>query len=166
MTIEQGRDISELFRRVNNLLRVGKVVAVDYATAKAQVKIGNITTDYLPWLTPSTSTWIPLKNGEQVVVLSPCGDLRFGMILPALYQTTKPAPSSSDSVVSFVGDITQTGNKTITGDTTQTGSLTVSADITATGEVQGKGINLSTHLHAFDYNAGPTPASAITKIPS
>ena len=85
MSIEHGKDISELFRRINNLVRVGKVVSVDYGKAKAKVKIGDNITDYLPWLTPSTCAWIPLKNGEQVVVLSPNGDLRFGIILPALY---------------------------------------------------------------------------------
>ena len=50
MSIEQGRDISELFRRVSNIIRIGKVISVDYTKAKAKVKIGNLTTEYLPWL--------------------------------------------------------------------------------------------------------------------
>lgn len=165
MTIEQGRDIAELFRRVNNLLRVGKVVAVNYATAKARVKIGDITTDFLPWLTPSTAAWIPLKNGEQVVVLSPNGDLRFGMILPALYQSAKPAPSSDAAIISIVADIAQTGGKTMTGDLTTDANITIAGNMTATGEVEGKGIKLSPHTHDFNYNAGPSPATATTKIP-
>lgn len=165
MTLEHGRDIAELFRRVNNLLRVGKVVAVDYAIAKARVKIGDITTDFLPWLTPSTAAWIPLKNGEQVVVLSPCGDLSFGMILPALYQTEKPAPSSDVAKIAIVADITQTGSKTMTGTLATEGDITTAANMTATGEVEGKGIKLSPHTHDFQYNAGPSPASATTKVP-
>ena len=153
MSLENGRDIAELFRRVNNLLRIGKVVAVDYGAAKARVKIGDITTDFMPWLVPSTAAWIPLKNGEQVVVLSPNGDLRFGMILPALYQNAKPAPSSDAAKISIVADIAQTGG------------LTTSGDITAKGEVEGKGVKLSPHTHDFQYNAGPTPATATTKVP-
>ena len=113
--IEHGRDIAELFRRMNNILRVGKVCEVDYAKAKARVQIGKITTAFLPWLTPSTSAWIPLKNGEQVVVLSPNGDLKMGMILPALYQNAKPAPSDDAKRIAIISDIDQTGDKTMTG---------------------------------------------------
>ncbi|MDR1499334.1 MAG: phage baseplate assembly protein V [Rickettsiales bacterium] len=135
MTIKQGRDISELFRRVNNLLCVGKVVAADYEAAKARVKIGEMTTDFLPWLTPSTAAWIPLKSGEQVVVLSPSGDLRFGMILPALYQSAKPAPSSDAAIISIVANISQTGEKTMTGDLTTNANINATGDTTAVGEV-------------------------------
>ena len=39
MSIEQGRDISELFRRVSNIIRIGKVISVDYTKAKAKVKL-------------------------------------------------------------------------------------------------------------------------------
>ena len=166
MMIEQGAQISELFRRVNNLLRVGKVVAVNYALARACVKIGEITTDFLPWLTPSTAAWIPLKNGEQVVVLSPNGDLRFGMILPALYQSAKPAPSSDAAKIAIVADIAQTGNSTMTGTLDAGGNITTAGKMTATDEVEGKGVKLSPHTHDFQYNAGPTPASATTKKPT
>jgi phage baseplate assembly protein gpV len=181
MSIEQGRDISELFRRVNNLLRVGVVVAVDYGTARAQVKIGKNTTDFIPWLTPSTNVWIPLAVGEQVLVLSPNGDLRMAMILPALYQNAKPAPSSDTNLIRIVSDVEQTGNKIITGTLQTTDSITTDAKITATGdittdgkmtasgEVEGNGIKLSTHTHDFQYvgmGQGATPQSATTKKPS
>ena len=157
MNLENGRDISELFRRVNNLLRVGKVIAVDYGVARAKVKLGDITTDFLPWLVPSTATWVPLKNGEQVVVLSPSGDLRFGMILPALYQSSKPAPSSDAAKIVIVADIAQTGSKTMTG------------GLTANGEVEGNGVKVSAHTHDFEYRGagqGSSPQSATTKKPS
>lgn len=168
MTLEHGRDIAELFRRVNNLLRVGKVVDVDYTAAKAKVKIGMITTDWLPWLVPSTAAWIPLKSGEQVIVLAPNGDLSFGMILPALYQTDKPAPSSDKAKIAIVADIEQTGNKTMTGTLATDGDITTKANMTATGEVEGKGIKLSPHTHDFDYvGAGlaSSPQQATTKVP-
>ena len=160
MSIEQGKDISELFRRVNNMIRIGKVVSVDYSKAKAKVKIGSLTTDYMPWLTPSTAAWIPLKNGEQVVVLSPNGDLRMGMILPALYQNTKSPPAHDSSKITIDADLNHKGNLSSTGNITTTGK------VTATGEVEGKGKKLSTHKHDFSYNAGDTPATATTEQPS
>lgn len=189
-SIEQGRQISELLRRVSNIVRMGKVVTVDYNKAKARVKIGEITTGYLPWLTPSTSVWIPLKMGEQVVVLSPNGDLRMGMILPALYQSSMPAPSTDDKKIVLNNDIEQTGevknngnisctgnmkadgNVEAIGDMKTSGNLTADGDINtsgelkATGEVTGKNVKLSTHTHKFAYNGGNVPATSTTMIPS
>lgn len=175
MTLEHGRDIADLYRRVNNLLRVGKVVAVDYAVARARVKIGNITTDFLPWMTPSTAAWIPLKNGEQVVVLSPGGDLRFGMILPALYQSAKSAPSDDAEEIAIVANITQVGNTKMTGNFSADkniaagGHIDSEGNITAQGEVEGNGVKLSPHTHDFQYvgaGQGATPQSATTKKPT
>ena len=166
MSIEQGKDISELFRRVSNIIRIGKVISVDYSKAKAKVKIGNLTTDFMPWLTPSTSAWIPLKNGEQVLVLSPNGDLRMGMILPALYQSSKTPPAHDSNKITFNVDVNHKGNVTTTGNISTSGNITTTGKVTATGEVEGKGKKLSTHKHDFSYNAGDTPATATTEQPS
>ena len=166
MSIEQGKDISELFRRIGNLIRIGKVISVDYTKAKAKVKIGNLTTDYMPWLTPSTSAWIPLRNGEQVLVLSPNGDLRMGMILPALYQNTKSPPAHDSNKITFNVDVNHKGNVTATGNISTSGNITTTGKVTATGEVEGKGKKLSTHKHEFSYNAGETPSTATTEQPS
>lgn len=181
MSIEQGRDIAELFRRVNNLMRIGKVVEVDYTSARARVQIGKNTTDFLPWLVPSTATWFPLKSGEQVVVLSPNGDLGMAVILPALYQTEKPAPSKDDAKIVVIADIEQTGNKTMTGtlhadkdistasNINADAKITAKGDISASGEVTGKGVALSAHKHQFNYvgaGQGATPQTATTQKPS
>lgn len=160
MSIEQGRGVSELFRRVSKIIRIGKVMSVDYNKAKARVKIGNLTTEYLPWLTPSTSAWIPLRNGEQVLVLSPNGDLRMGMVLPALYQSSKSPPAHDSNKITFNVDVAHKGAISATG------NITTSGKVTSTGEVEGKGKKLSTHTHQFSYNAGETPSTATTEQPS
>lgn len=163
MTIENSYKISDLYRRLNNIIRVGKVVAVDYNQAKAQVQIGKIKTAYLPWLIPSTDTWIPIKQGEQVLVLSPNGNISMGVILPALYQSAKPAPSTDNKKIIFNTDIDQTGNIQTSG------SFTAGGDITATGEIDGKGIKLSAHTHNVQYvgaGQGATPQTATTQKPS
>ena len=45
-----GFEITELDRRISNLIQVGTVSEADYSNAKLKVKIGEIITDWLPWL--------------------------------------------------------------------------------------------------------------------
>lgn len=155
-------------------MRVGRVAEVDYAKAKARVKIGELTTDFMPWLTPSTALWIPLKQGEQVVVLSPGGDLRFGIILPALYQTAKPAPASDNAKITVVADIDHQGNQATSGNIDAQGQVSVQGNIsteggiTAKNEIEGKGVKLSAHTHDVQYigaGQGATPQNTTTAKP-
>ncbi|MCT4575083.1 MAG: phage baseplate assembly protein V [Alphaproteobacteria bacterium] len=95
---KQGRNISELNRKIANIIRVGTISEVDYEKARARVKIGDITTRFLPWIVSragTNRTWKPVDVGEQVMILSPNGDLNYGVILHSLYQTLHPAPSQS-----------------------------------------------------------------------
>ncbi len=173
--IIQGEQIADLRRRVNNLIRIGRVSDVDYGNAKARVQIGKLTTDFLPWLTPSTALWIPLKKDEQVLVLSPGGDLQFGIILPALYYQAKAAPSSDEAKITVVADIEHQGNQEISGNVDTMGNVTVKGNITTDGnltaksEVEGNGIKLSAHTHDFQYigaGQGATLQTATTAKPS
>ena len=89
-----GFEITELDRRISNLIQVGTVSEADYPNAKLKVKIGEIITDWLPWLTRRSSndtTWWAPEVGEQVIVLAPSGELKQAVILPALYQNAHPA---------------------------------------------------------------------------
>ncbi|MFP3029941.1 MAG: phage baseplate assembly protein V, partial [Wolbachia sp.] len=43
--------ISELNRKLANVIRIGIVKEIDYEKAKVRVKIGEFLTDYLPWIT-------------------------------------------------------------------------------------------------------------------
>ncbi|SBW13034.1 Phage baseplate assembly protein V (modular protein) [uncultured Alphaproteobacteria bacterium] len=93
--------ITELERRVANIVRIGAVSDVDVAAARAVVSIGRLTTAPLPWLTRRAGAdrdwWAP-SVGEQVLVLAVGGDLAQGVILPALYADAAPAPADSGSV--------------------------------------------------------------------
>jgi len=92
-------DLSDIFRLLQNLIRLGTIAEVD--GAKARVQLGtNITTEWLKWITPragSTRTWSAPTVGEQVIVLSPGGDLTRGTIVPALYAKKFDAPETSDT---------------------------------------------------------------------
>lgn len=93
-------DLSDLFRLLQNLIRLGTIAQVE--GAKARVKIGpQLTSEWLSWITPragSTCAWSAPTVGEQVMVLSPGGDLTRGVILPALFSKAFDAPESSDAI--------------------------------------------------------------------
>ncbi len=89
--------ISELDRKLANIIRLGIVKEIDYQKARARIKIGKILTDWLPWITARAGedrSWSAPSIGEQVVILSPSGDMAQGVILPAIYQQKYPAPGN------------------------------------------------------------------------
>lgn len=96
MLAEQGYLLSELDRRLKQMIRIGVVHAVDPAKAKVQVQIGQNTTDWRPWLAVAgmIKTWNPPVVGEQVLVLSPGGDFEQSVVVPSLYYTAFKAPSN------------------------------------------------------------------------
>lgn len=88
------RRVTELERRMSNLVQIGKITDTDYPGARVQVTIGELVTGWLPWLTTRASGdisyWAP-EIEEQVLVFSPYGELALGVVLPALYQNQYPA---------------------------------------------------------------------------
>lgn len=87
---------ADLLRMLHNLVRLGSVEEVDHARSRARVRMGNLLTDWLPVMTARAGgdrTWWHLDAGEQVLVLSPGGDLAHGLVLGSLYQSDHPAPS-------------------------------------------------------------------------
>lgn len=93
--------VSELERRLANLLRHGTVEALDESSARVKVRCGEILTGWLPFYTrragEDRSWWAP-EPGEQVTVLSPSGEMAQGSVLPALYRDAHPAPADSKDV--------------------------------------------------------------------
>lgn len=89
------QQINELQRRFDNLLRLGTVVEINHKRARARVQLGGNRTDWLQWIAPAAgeddTEWRPPSKGAQVAVLSPGGDLRAGLILPAIYSGQYPA---------------------------------------------------------------------------
>lgn len=97
--------IAELERLTANLLKVGTISAVDTAAARARVTVGEIVTAPLPWFTRRAGgdrDWWSPEPGEQVMVLSPCGDMAQGVVLPAIYHDGRPAPSNDGNVARIV----------------------------------------------------------------
>lgn len=92
--------LTELTRKLNNLIRYARVV--DVTGARCRVAVGGLTSAPLPWLTQragSDITWWAPSVGEQVLWLSPGGRPEGGIILPAVFSDAHPAPSTDEDVV-------------------------------------------------------------------
>lgn len=90
--------IAELYRLLCNLVRTGRVTAVNLGTQRCRVTSGGLETDWLPWLTQragKSRTWWAPSIGEQVITLAIGGELETAFVLPGLYSTDFPAPSAS-----------------------------------------------------------------------
>jgi phage baseplate assembly protein V len=176
-------DITELDRRLANLIRLGRVEAVDYPNARLRVKVGGILTDWLPWLTGRAGgdrDWHAPEIGEQVLLLAPSGELNQAVVLAAVFQTAFPQPVNSPdkhhmaysdgAVIEYdraahhlkavlpaggTLELTADGGITIAGDITLTGTLTASVDVVANG------ISLHDHVHG-----GVQAGAANTGVPA
>ncbi|MDO8031923.1 phage baseplate assembly protein V [Janthinobacterium sp. SUN128] len=93
-------DLSDILRLLQNLIRLGTIAQVDGAMARVQLG-PQLTTEWLNWITPrggTTRAWSAPTEGEQVMVLSPGGDLTRGVIVPALFSKAFDAPESSHTI--------------------------------------------------------------------
>jgi phage baseplate assembly protein V len=98
-------DQSELGRRLDQVVCLGRVSAIDAAANAARVALdedgedGGIVTDFLPWLEPrhgdTRSRFLP-SVGERVIVLAPSGELGAGVILGGLPCTDTPPAFSGN----------------------------------------------------------------------
>lgn len=98
--MSHGFDLAELERRLANLFKVGTVISVDTAAARACVDIDGMITGPLPWITTragTNKTWSALEVGEQVSVLSVSGEPNNGVILGSIYSDAYDAPSDEAS---------------------------------------------------------------------
>lgn len=91
-------DLVELSRRLENILRIGTIHAVDHAAVKVRVKTGELVTQWLPWIEQRaghTTTWNPPTLGEQAIVFSPSGEPAGGIVLVGIDSTATQPPSHS-----------------------------------------------------------------------
>lgn len=90
--------LPDLERRMANTVRDGTIMAVDLAKRRVRVRSGSIETTWLPWPAGRAGAgkrrWDPPEVGEQVVMISPGGDLRQARVIPGVYQDAHDAPSS------------------------------------------------------------------------
>jgi len=94
--------ITELERRVSNLIRTGVVVSIDYVKYKCRVRINDVLlTDPLSWVecrAGKNKTWHPPTIGEQVVLFCPSGEIDNAYVLSGINDITNPPPSNDEFV--------------------------------------------------------------------
>lgn len=87
---------NELIRMLLNLIRKGRVIDIDHDRAMVRVQTGELTSNWLRWMAPAagtTSEWAPPSKNEQVLILSPGGDLADGVVLRGLYADDTAPPT-------------------------------------------------------------------------
>ncbi len=94
-------EITEINRRLVNMITLGVVIEANYESAQLRVEIGELMTGWLPWITTRAggdrSWWAP-EIGEQVIVFSPNGDLTQGLVLSALFQQKNSPPAAQPHI--------------------------------------------------------------------
>jgi phage baseplate assembly protein gpV len=142
-----GFALSDLERRLANVVRYGTITEVDAANARAKVTFGGETDS--AWLQFSTSraggarVWSPPIAGEQVVVFSPMGDTAQGVIMGSLPNDAFPPPSGDGGTYQI--DLPGGVSISVAGGAI---SITAPGNITVNGDVIANGISLETHLHS------------------
>lgn len=164
-------DLGEVARRLMNVIRPGTIAETDLPGARARVQYasgpdGPVLSGWLPWIAIAgrDRAWRPPSAGEQVLILSPCGELSAGWILAGAYRDDFPAPDASEAkhamayrdgaIVSYdaeahelsavlpeggTASIAAPGGLSVTGDTSVDGNLSVDGNITATGDITATG---------------------------
>ncbi|MDQ3232026.1 MAG: phage baseplate assembly protein V, partial [Pseudobdellovibrionaceae bacterium] len=96
------REISELSRRMSNMILPGVIKEVDYEKALVRVQSGDLETEWLPFFqrrTWNTIDWDPPSAGESCLVLSPGGELAAGFVLSGIYSEAQPPPSRDPNMI-------------------------------------------------------------------
>lgn len=94
-------DLATLARLLENLIRFGTIAAVQMKPPRVKVLTGTLTTAWLPWLNPRAGAdreWNPPTEGEQVLLLSPSGQLANGVAITGLFSELIPANGDRDGL--------------------------------------------------------------------
>ncbi|WP_375646744.1 phage baseplate assembly protein V [Bartonella sp. TT29SHDZB] len=94
MLERRDKEITDLKRRVANMVVVGKISHVDHKNARYRVKSGNLVSDWIPDTQAragKTRSYEGRDVGEQVVVISSSGDLSQGVIVGSLHTDANQA---------------------------------------------------------------------------
>ena len=160
---------ADLERRLENLIRIAEISDVDYHDPENPVcrcMVGEIKTNWLSICHTRMGVvkdWNPPSKGEQVVLLSPNGDLSQAVIIASLSSTLNPAPDTTahkpkrtypdGAVIEYdyqshklsailptgaTFELKSDGGLKITGDIALDGKLTATGDIESDGKLIAK----------------------------
>lgn len=124
---------AEADRLIANGVQLGVVTAVNAATGRARVKIGDLVTPEIPvsqMRAGALSFWWMPGVGEQVVVACPSGDVAQGVVIASVFAGNAPSADAATPMIQLAG-----------------GTLVVDGNLEVTGDVIASGVSLVTHTH-------------------
>lgn len=151
--------VAEADRRIANVISVGTVVAVDNATARVTVRIGDLDTPPLQVMQIRSGTirlhWMP-DVGEQITVWAPSGDMARAFVGGSLpIDGNAVAPDAASPTMDLGGGTLRViGKLYVDGDVEITGRIDVTGDVTCAADVVATGISLVTHTHGGVISGG------------
>lgn len=99
--------VSEIERRIGNIIRSGIIVAVDPILKRVKIKSQGNTPSWLPMPAEIGSNfvaWRPLRVGQQVIIASEAGDLVDCQIVGFLYSNNINYSGSNDKIDEIIFD--------------------------------------------------------------
>ena len=185
---EESFDLVELARRLANVVRPATVAELDLANARLRAKYDEtadgeaVLTAWLPWLTVRAGadrTWWAPEEGEQVVLLSPSGELPQAVALPGLYRDMFPAPSDSADLhvveyedgarlsydraahaLTAVLPAGATARLVAPGGATVVGNLRVEGNVTSTGDVTDSTSSMAAMRTTYNEHTHPNQGAS------
>ena len=154
--------------RLGDLARYGSIASVDLAAGRVTVAIGDVETQPIRWATGGsggTRIWTRPKVGEQVMVLSPEGDIAGAIALRGLDCDAFPPIGDPDrELVQFEDGAVLAYNPdthmleavlpagatvaiTAPGGVTLQADVRISGDLTVDGDVKAGTVSLRHHAH-------------------
>lgn len=90
--------LSEMMRRLANVVRIG--VVAETKDGNVKVQIDRIKTPWIPILSQAgkTNVWIPISIGEQVLVISPFGEMSQAVALRSVHYDKFQAPQDKNKL--------------------------------------------------------------------
>lgn len=93
--------MTDISRKLHNLLALGTIAEVEPSSARLRVEINGRVTAWLPWPTEigrNFRRWRPLRVGTQVLVACPAGDPANAVIVQIIYTDALPPPETSEDI--------------------------------------------------------------------
>ena len=91
---------ADINRRLESIVRFGRIVAVDCAAGRCRVQSGGLVSAWLPWLERregTTTDWDPPTVGEGCILLSPSGETAGGIVLVGVASNAHLPPSHDEN---------------------------------------------------------------------
>jgi|JI8StandDraft_1071087.scaffolds.fasta_scaffold82968_3 phage baseplate assembly protein V len=178
-------NIADLERRLENLIRIAEISDVDYHDPENPVCRCMVGENKTNWLSightrmGAVKDWNPPSEGEQVVLLSPSGDLSQAVIMASLSSTANAAPDTDPkkpkrtypdgAVIEYdyqshkltaslpegaTFELNSDGGLKITGDIHHDGKLTATGDIESGGNVKDVKGTMQNIRDTYDAHGG------------